>query len=527
MTLPSIPPSCSRPVPALVRGALVLMLAGGLAACSSLPPPVAPPTSGLPPAVAQAMQCARLPAESLAYMVLPLQPPAAGQPRPMLSHQADRSMQPASTMKLVTSVVALSQLGASRRGHTELLTAAAQQGDVLQGDLVLKGGADPELGLAQVWQLLAELRWQGVREIAGDIVLDRSLFRPERLDLGQPAFDETPEFPYNVIPDALGLAGQLSGLVLRSDATQVEARLLPPLPGVEIDNQLGLNERACRDWDDDWRTPVTEPLPDGRLRLRLQGSYPRHCLQRPALQLFDRDLQAARQLRLVWEGLGGVWRGGLRSGSTPAGARRIARHDARPWGELLRPLNKQSDNVLARLLYLSLGVAEQARPDTPEALRTQPTLVLADHAVRRWFAEHQIDTTGLVMDNGSGLSRSERISARQLVELLRVSLNSPQAPDLMMSLPVAGEDGSMRNRLKTSPAAGQARFKTGSLRNVVSVAGYVPDDEGRVWMVAAMINHEAAGRGRPALDTLIDWVARTGLGAAGWQETPAACAPAR
>ena len=490
----------------LLLGAVVLL--AGCASTRSGEP------AALPDPVQHALQCARLSPEALGIVVQPLvTSPADGG----LVFQADRPMQPASIMKLVTTAVALDRLGANHRGHTELLTAAPQQGERLHGDLVLRGGADPQLGLPALWQLLAELRWLGVQEIAGDIVLDRNLFRPARMDLGLPPFDEAPEFPYNMIPDALQLAGNLVTLELQSDQQTVQARLQPPLAGVEIDNQLGLNDRSCRDWDDDWRTPVAETLADGRVRLRLHGAYPRACQQRRALQLFERDQQAERQLRLVWESLGGRWSGRVRAGSTPPEARRIARHDAAPWGELIRPLNKQSDNVLARLLFLSLGLADSA------AEPAATTQALADRAVRRWFAERQIDSTGLVMDNGSGLSRSERISARQMAEVLRVAFSGPLAPELMMSLPVAGVDGTMRNRLKDSPAAGRARLKTGYLRNVNSVAGYVPDPQGRVWLLVAMLNDDGAARGRPVLDALVDWVADGGLGGRARLRPVAAC----
>jgi len=160
--------------------------------------------------------------------------------------------------------------------------------------------------------------------------------------------------------------------------------------------------------------------------------------------------------------------------------------------------------VLTRLLYLSLGVpAMAAQPE-------QPTLALAERAVRDWFREQRIDDTGLVLDNGSGLSRSERITPRQLVRLLQRARHGPMAAELMMSLPVAGVDGTMRNRLKTGPATGRARLKTGTLRNVNAVAGYVPDARGRLWVVAAMVNHEDAKQGRAALDALVEGLARSG-----------------
>jgi len=454
----------------------------------------------LPPPVSEALRSAGLADDSLALMVAPL-----GRRGLPLTHQPDRAMQPGSTMKLVTSVVALDRLGPNHRGFTEVLSAAPLEGDVLQGDLVLRGGADPELGLPQLWSLLAELRWQGVQTIAGDIVLDRTLFRPPRIDIGVPPFDETPEFAYNVIPDALPINGSLMGLELRADETTVQARPMPPLDGIEIDNRLQPNDRACTDWDDDWRTPQVQPLDGGRVRLLLQGSFPRRCTQRAELQLLDRNQQAERQLRLLWQSLGGSWRGSVREAATPAGARLLARRESRPWGELLRQQNKQSDNLLTRLLYLQIG--QRAMADEADAT----TLALAGREVRRWFDEHRIDTRGLVLDNGSGLSRSERITPRQMVLLLQAAQAGRWASELLMSLPVAGVDGTMRNRLKASPAAGWARLKTGSLRNANAIAGYVPDAQGRLWVVAAMVNHEQAERGRAALDALVDWVARSGM----------------
>ena len=494
------------------------------------------PESRWPPTVLAALQRANVPLDALALVVLPTTRWGT-----QWLHQPDRAMQPASTMKLVTSVVALDRLGPNHRGFTELLTAAAQDGDVLRGELVLRGGADPELGLAQMWTLLWELRFQGIRELAGDIVLDRTLFRPARMDIGAPPFDEYPEFYYNVIPDALHLSssqvmveltsigagtltpinapsGSQTGsqgvtLALAQAAGQVSARLLPPLPGIVVDaSELQLTDRACKDWSDDWQSPprvvveteVRAEVKADITRVVLRGGFPRNCTQRAALQLLDRNVQAEAQLRALWQQLGGQWMGNVREGAAPAGARSLAKHMGRPWGELLRPLNKRSDNAFARLLYLSLGVKAMAQDNLT------PTAELARREVLRWFAEQRINATGLVTDNGSGLSRSERITPRQMAQMLLAARTGKQAPELMMSLPVVGTDGGMHNRIKLSPTTGQARLKGGTLRNVVALAGYVPDAQGNTWVMAAMINHEQATKARPALEALVEWLAQAG-----------------
>ena len=458
----------------------------------------------LPAGVVAALAQAGLPEDAFAAIALPLTTRWA---RPW-QYRAAQPMAPASTMKLVTSVVALDRLGPNLRGRTELLAAGPIEGDVLAGDLVLKGGADPELDLPALWQMLWELRQRGVREIAGDVLLDRSLFRPARIDIGLPPFDEAPEWAYNMIPDALMLGGNLMGLALSSNSGAIQARLSPPLEGIELDaGTMSLTESRCADWDDDWLPATIEAAADARYRIALRGGFPRRCEARAELQLLDRHVIAERQVRAVWASLGGNWRkapGGVREGVTPIDATPIATHRSRPWGEVLRNMNKESDNAQTRLLFLQLGLAAMAQdPGTP-------TLELARRDAQRWFDEQRIDRTGLVLDNGSGLSRSERIAPRTLALMLKAAFAGKHAPELLMSLPVAGVDGTMRRRLKGTPAEGWARLKTGTLKNAAALAGYVRDTRGDTWVVVAMVNHEQSAQGRAALDALIEWVAKSG-----------------
>jgi len=466
---------------------------------AALPPPDDP----LPAPVLAALAKAGLPPDALGAIAIPQTRWAR-----RWQHRADVPMQPGSTMKLVTTVVALDRLGPNHRGRTELLAAGPIDGEVLNGDLVLKGGADPEFDLPALWSMLFELRQRGVREIAGTLVLDRTLFRPTRIDLGLPPFDEAPEWPYNVIPDALMLAGNLMGVALAADGEVVSARLAPPLPGIELDaSAMRVIDARCADWDDDWRPALVSQPEPGRWRIALQGGFPRRCDARGALQLLDRNVIAEAQVRAVWASLGGVWRtppGTVREAGTPIDATLVAEHVSRPWGEVLRFMNKTSDNTLTRLLYLQLGVpVMKVDPSTP-------TLTLAEREVQRWFDDNKIDRAGLVLDNGSGLSRSERIAPRTLARMIETALKGKHAPELLMSLPVAGVDGTMRRRLKNTPAEGWARLKTGTLKNVTALAGTVRDSRGDTWVVVAFVNHDDAAKGRPVLDALIEWVARSG-----------------
>ena len=486
------PPSKSR-----LAWTWLLLLGHGLAQAQDV----------LPAAVHEALNATGLPAHSLAAVAIPLR----HSDRPW-RHQPQRLMQPGSSIKLVTSVVALDRLGPNLRGFTELRSAAPLQGETLQGDLVLQGGGDVELGVPQLWALLLDLRQAGVRHIQGQLLVDRNRYRPARLDLGLPPFDSAPEFPYNVIPDALMLTQGLLPLDLRATDTGVAASTVPPLPGLTVDSQMTLVDARCADWDNHWQ-PAQVSAQAEQTRITLQGAFPRGCVQRRALQLIDRAELTERLFRALWLSLGGSWSGRAVEATPeqlPASSRLLARRSGRPWGELLRHLNKSSDNAWTRLLFLELGVpAMAAQPE-------RSTLQLAADEVLRWFLQAGIDSTGLVLDNGSGLSRSERISPWQMAQMLKVAYFGPHASDLVMSLPTVGVDGTMGHRLKTSPAAGWARLKTGTVKNVVALAGYVSDPQGRPWAVALIINHDTlAARGRPVLDALVDHFARHGMHPAG------------
>lgn len=474
-----------------LRTTAALLAALSLAGCASwraIP--------SLPEPVQQALAKAGLPEQSLGIVAYPLEAPAH-----RLERRADEAMQPGSTMKVLTAVVALDTLGATSRGRTELLAEAAPVDGVLQGPLYLRGGADAELDWGALWGLLRRLREQhGIREIRGGLVVDRTLFTPTRLDLGVPPFDESPEFPYNVIPDALHLNGSLLSLRLQADAQGVKAQLMPAWPGLRVDvSGLGLNDKPCRDWEDEWRVPAVVAEGEGQV-LRLLGAFPRQCQVEQALNLVDREWLAAAAVRQLWRELGGRIEGEAREGRTPAGARVLALHQDRPLGELINGVMKRSDNALTRLIYLRLGAAS-AQPG-------EDTRAAAERSIKRWMEAHGIASDGVVLDNGSGLSRAERVTPRQMAAMLLAGREGRFGPELLAGLPLAGVDGTLSRRLKGTPAEGRARLKTGTLRNAIGLAGFVTDAAGRTWVLAAMLNDEqASAKGRPVLDALAAWVA--------------------
>ncbi len=455
--------------------------------------------AALPPVVSDALTKAGLPDDSIGLVI-----ERVSDGRVLFSYQADRSLQTASTMKLLTTAVALERLGPVYRGRTELRSTAPVNGERLQGDLALRGIADADLNTAAFRGMLQSLRQQGITEIAGDLLLDRTFFVPSRLDIGVPPFDESPEFQYNVIPDAILVNGNLIELTMTSTVDGFTARLNQSLDRVMLAPAMTLVDGVCKDWEDTWKTPLVERAADGTIRVVIHGSFPKGCTATTRLNVIDRTDFVDRLFRYLWRELGGRFTGVVREGAAPVAARVLAEHRSRALPDILRDINKPSDNPLTRSLYLTLGaLAPNGDTSTSSAAR-------GEQVVRDWLRERGISDAGLVLDNGSGLSRTERLPPRLLANVLRVMQKSEWAPEFVSSLPIVGIDGTMRNRLRDSPATGRARVKTGTLRDVVSVAGYVRNADDELCIVVGLINHPQASHdiARPVVDALIEWLSK-------------------
>ena len=438
-----------------------------------------------PPEVNAALKEAGIPARSVAIIVQ-----GVDAEQPLISANAKQAMNPASAMKLVTTYAALELLGPAYTWRTEALSETAAVGGRLDGDLYLRGSGDPRLALEQFWLLLRQLRARGIGEIGGDLLLDRSAFALPPHDPAE--FDNEPLRPYNAGPDALLVNLKSLRLTLQPDPGRKAVTVISETPseGLRIANRLTLTNDACGDWREKLKPTVNSDT------IELNGSLAAACGEK-ALNLspWPADAQVERMFRSLWRELGGTLRGQVRDGKTPVGAQVIAAQDSPALGEVVREINKYSNNVMARQLFLTLAAE---RPATPEA---------AHRRIRAWLEEKKLKLPELVLDNGSGLSRSERISAEGLSQLLLAAWQSPVMPELMSSLPLAGVDGTLKKRLGDSSASGRAHLKTGYLEGVRAIAGYVLDTSGKRWVVVCLINDPRAKLGKPAMDALLRWVA--------------------
>ena len=448
---------------------------------------------GLPQGVAQALAAARVPADAVAVVVQSLDAT-----RPAVSHNAGRAMNPASVMKLVTTYGALEILGPVATWQTGAWAEALPDAQGrLSGSLYLKGSGDPKLALEHFWLLLRQLHVRGVRHIDGDLVLDRTVFDLPPFDPA--AFDNKPLRAYNVGPDGLLVDYRALRFTLRPEGDAVRFWSETPSEGLQVDARLTPEPGPCTGWRDRLRIQRSPG------RLEIAGPYPLQCGEQSLLLApLEAEEHVERLFRSLWRELGGSLQGRVRSGVTPPQAQLLTSRESPPVAEIVRDVNKWSNNVMARQLFLALGNGE-GRPSSET--RARERLV-------RWLGAKGLEFPELVLENGSGLSRVERISAANLNRLLLAAWQSPVMPEFMASLPVAGLDGTLKRRLGDTAAAGRVHAKTGYLDGVRSIAGYVQDVRGRRHAVTFFINHPQAGAGQPAIDALLLWVAE-GMGGAG------------
>jgi D-alanyl-D-alanine carboxypeptidase/D-alanyl-D-alanine-endopeptidase (penicillin-binding protein 4) len=443
--------------------------------------------------VEAALQRARVPGDALSLVLQEV-----GADKPLIAHNADAAVNPASLAKLLTTVAALDLLGPSWSWSTPVWLLGSVDDGVLDGSLVIKGSGDPKLVVERVWLLLRRVMQTGVREIRGNIVLDRAAF--DRAEGDRADFDGEPARPYNVQPDALLLNYKSVTYSFVPDVARGVAKVLvePALAGARVQRTVRLSSGPCADWRGTLKASFTDPGD-----VRFAGSYPFACgeLTWPVADAQPATYNA-RLIEALWTEMGGKLVGKVIDGSAPAGLKPTFEMVSPTLAEVVRDINKYSNNVMAQQLFLSLAL--QRQPGVPAS---------ADGAravLREWLLARLGELPpGTQIDNGSGLSRDMRVSAALLAALLLQAWDRAYMPELVSSLPINGLDGTLR---KSRATAGRAHLKTGSLRDVVGLAGYVLSDSGRRYVLVAIINHANANAARPALDALVQWSLRDAPG---------------
>jgi D-alanyl-D-alanine carboxypeptidase/D-alanyl-D-alanine-endopeptidase (penicillin-binding protein 4) len=439
----------------------------------------------IPPAVAAALKKANVPQDAITMLVQEV----GGKARPRLSHRANVPVNPASVMKLVTTFAALETLGPTFAWNTPVFIEGTVRDGTLYGNLYIKGQGDPWLVIERMWLLLRRVQGLGIKTIAGDVVLDRSAFETVASDPGE--FDGERLRSYNAAPDALLLNFKSVLMTFVPDRSSNAARVNfePPLAGVQMQASVPLSEGRCNDYRTTLRADLSDPT-----RISFAGRYPASCEEKVwPLAYADPASFAVRTIEGMWREMGGQLAGKVREGQVPAGMAPIFEFASPPLAEVIRTINKYSNNVMAQQVFLTLSLQQKGLG----------TLAGSRELLQDWWRERFGASDAPKFDNGSGLSRTDHISAQALARLLQYAWASPLMPELMASLPISGLDGTLK-RIRTH-APGSAHLKTGSLRDVAGVAGYVNAASGKRYVLVAIANHPNANAARPAIEALVEW----------------------
>lgn len=402
---------------------------------------------------------------------------------------AQLPMNPASIMKLVTTRAALGLLGPQYRHTTRIATTGRLEAGVLKGDLFFQGGGDPKLVVEDLAEIARQLRGIGIDRIEGTVVVDGSRFAEPEIDPGQ--FDGKPFSAYNVGPHAAMVnfkALKVSVWPLANGRVSIATE--PRIPGSEIVTRIKMVSGGCA-------ANQVKARMDEKSRLVVSGALGRRC---NGADLYVAVLDHARfsfnAFKSAWEDVGGSIQASLAAGSTPAGARILVDWQSpRPLIELVSDINKMSNNPMTRNLFLNLS-AERGLAATREA---------SSQLVKDYLRSKGLDFPELVMDNGSGLSRQERISPQNLARLLVQGLFAQDAADWIQTLPVVGSEGTVRHRFRQSELQGKAWLKTGALEDVRGLAGYLVSASGKWVVLVLLVNHPDASKARNAMDALVKW----------------------
>lgn len=446
---------------------------------------------------AHALDTGRIPQNEIAVYVQELD---SG--KVIIDHRSDVPVNPASTMKLVTAFAAFKTFGSNYRWATEFKSNGTVNDGTLDGNLYWAGSGDPVFNQENLLAVQRQLREQGIRNITGHLMLDHSLWG----EVGSPDdFEADSGSPFMTPPNPTMLsAGMVMVRAERNAADSTDILTDPPLPHIFAQNNLKItaSQAACPSIKKLMRASFSDNT------LKLRGNIPESCLGKPVgVRMFALDELIRQSFTNHWLLGGGRISDGIGISDTPEGAQTLAVAHSKPMKEILTDMNKRSDNLIARSVFLKLG-GDGKLPAVSEQ---------AASAVRRELAVSGIDVADLVLENGSGLSRKERVTARMMAQMLETAYFSPFAQDFIDTLPIAGTDGTLRNRFKQS--GGLLRLKTGTLNNVRALAGYWLGD--KPMAVVVIIN---SGRAVSLLPDLDNFVANNIIsGGDGWLDAKLMC----
>ena len=464
------------------------LLAIGLLATATV---VQAADADLPLSVQNALNARNVPHDSLSVFVSDVDTGEV-----VLKWLDDQPRNPASTIKLLTTLVALDVLGPAYRWRTDVFVDGELKDGRLDGNLMLKGYGDPFLVTERVWQLLRNIRHEGIREISGNLSLDDGWF--EIGDYDPAAFDRQPLRAYNVAPNALMMNFKVIRYLFEPDLAggSVDVTMDPELDNVSVENRLGLANSSCRGYQRGITVTTNETDDEVTFSGRFPNGCKRYAMDRTALSHneFVYGLFAS-----LWRESGGSIDGGWKNVVIEEDREPLLSFDSRPLTEMIALINKHSNNVMARQLMYTLGAEVNGPPGTEDSGKA---------VIEKWLADEGLASTEIAIENGAGLSRNTRTTARDMSAMLEFAWRQPYMPEYLASMSLSGLDGTLRRRFGDPNLVGKAHLKTGSLDHVTAIAGFLQSRSGRRFTVVAMQNFEDIhrGPGEEVQEAILRWL---------------------
>ena len=467
----------------------------------------------IPKAVAASLDKNQIPKEAISISVVEIEPERPGKVKAKteLDWRSQQAMNPASTMKLITTLTGLDVLGPQYRWRTNIYTDGLIRQGILKGNLYLQGTGDPKLVPEELAKMMKAIQNLGIQKIDGNLFFDRSAYAPSVMEHN--TIDGESLRAYNVPPDPLLYAFRTLSFQLGKSRTAdfIDISYTPPLSQLKVVNQMQLVNQSCDSWKSNIRFNL-DPEGDGTttnqlITAQFSGGFPNTCKGvNYNVVALDANTFLTQGFTAAWELAGGTWTKAPtgKTATVPLAARLLLQFEGIPLADDVQDINKYSNNVMARQLMLTLALEKMGKPASTEN---------GELVIQSWLKGLGLQFPELVIENGSGLSRNESISAEHMNQLLVAARNLSVADTFYNSLPIAGTDGTMRNRLmahlrkflhlKKKP---EARIKTGSLADVRAISGYVMSKSGKMYAVTSFINHPNAWRGLDAHDQLLAWL---------------------
>ena len=403
---------------------------------------------------------------------------------------------PASTMKLLTTLVGLDVLGPTYQWNTEVYVLGEISDGRLDGDLLIRGYGDPFMVTERVWQMLRLVRQAGIQEIDGNLLIDDSYFHVNGFDPAE--FDRQPLRTYNVAPNALLTNFKVVRYWFEPDHEHNAVRVWvdPPLENLHVENRLALGRGYCGGYQRGITVTANEAIDTMIFSGRFPNGCKKYAMDRTAL---SHNEFTYGLFMSVWRESGGEFRGGWMNTTTPEDLEPIVTFKSLPLAEIISRVNKNSNNVMARQILYTLSAETLGPPGTESGGRK---------VIEDWLQDTGIELATLRLDNGAGLSRDARVSAREFGALLEYAWRQPYMPEYVASMALSGLDGTLRRKFDDAQLTGRAHLKTGSLDHVSAIAGYLQSRSGRRFAVVMLHNHEGVhrGPGEEAQVALLRWL---------------------